>query len=371
MTLSILCTPAYCQRTSRAIKKLPTREELVGELDRLGKDQANLIAKKQARDRDYKNINALRKSIAEAEDNIEPPTVTKYICNAWNVEHDRKSECSNPEQGFREVQRPNPNYDPSAKQRLKDAQDSLVKAQAQYASDKKAYNDEAKKFRAEAKKVQSDIDRAGYGRQPDLLTGDRKAILDYTNRVAEQNWSRKANEAAQKLEADTELNAELEKLATGNKYLKADDLRDVVSIESAADRQTGVNSSGYAGLFQMGPNAAKQVGADYKVIKDPANWKMNADAGVKYLTYSAKGLEDNNISPTAFNVYLAHQQGVPGASTILRAVSDGSAKTKAANVNMLSNLPSSYINTVISRANLVTVQDYYDYWKAAWQAVNE
>jgi hypothetical protein len=178
------------------------------------------------------------------------------------------------------------------------------------------------------------------------------------------------NKAAANLQGDADLSAELGKAAKGSRYLNEGDLQAIASIESTANRQTGVNKFGYAGLFQMGPSAAKDVGYDYDKLKDPSNWKTNVAAGVKYLDLNADRLADKGVPVTALNVYMAHQQGATGAARILQAVGDGSAQTSPANKSMLANLPKSYKNAITGVGKQVTIQNYYDYWNAAYNAVN-
>jgi hypothetical protein len=194
----------------------------------------------------------------------------------------------------------------------------------------------------------------------------------YTSPVtaAEKIWPRNATRAAQNLQNDTQLTTALQQAAAKSKYFSEADLRAIVSIESSANRQTGKNKYGYAGLFQLGPEAAKDVGYDYNKVSQPKNWKDNIAAGVAFLDKNAARLKKAGLEVTPLNAYIAHQQGATGGTTILEAVADGSAKTTAANKNQLANLPPSLVKGIQESGRKVTVQDYYDYWRSAFQTVS-
>jgi hypothetical protein len=189
--------------------------------------------------------------------------------------------------------------------------------------------------------------------------------------AAQRNWAKNAAAAAQNLATDKDLAAALSQAAKGSKYLSEADLRTIVSIESSANRQTGKNKYGYAGLFQMGPAAAKDAGYKFEKLDDPSEWRTNVAAGVRYLELNAQRLSKAGVDVTPLNLYIAHQQGAAGGVKTLREVQDGSASETPANRNQLNNLPSKLKQAITESGRKVTVQDYYDYWSAAFQTVSQ
>jgi len=142
-------------------------------------------------------------------------------------------------------------------------------------------------------------------------------------------------------------------------------LRTIVSIESEADR--GRPTPGrHAGLFQMDRDAARAAGYRWEDLNRPDQWQTNVRAGVAYLNLNARGLQNAGVEPTPLNIYIAHQQGLNGATRILRAVEDGSARREPAGRNQVRNMWG--FQGVAGR---LTLQDYYDYVSAAFRAVNE
>ncbi len=190
-------------------------------------------------------------------------------------------------------------------------------------------------------------------------------------KAAQRTWKKNAQAAADNLARDTDLSTALRQAASNSPYLSEADLRTIVAIESRGDRSTGKNKYGYAGLFQMGRDAAKQAGYDYKNLDEPSEWKTNVAAGVKYLDINARALERAGLDVTPLNVYMAHQQGAKGARRILGAVEDGTAATTPAGRNQLSNLPGSYVKGITDSGRDVTLQDYYDYWSESFRTVRE
>jgi hypothetical protein len=175
----------------------------------------------------------------------------------------------------------------------------------------------------------------------------------------------------QNLEKDQELTERLRQAGKASQLLNEADLRTIVSIESTANRQTGKNKFGYAGLFQLGKGAAKDAGYDFKKLDEPSEWRTNVDAGVRYLEINAQRLRKAGMEVNPLNVYLAHQQGPTGAIGILQAVQDGSASEKPANKNQLNNLPQSLVKAITQSGRKVTVEDYYSYWSEAFRTVSE
>jgi hypothetical protein len=226
--------------------------------------------------------------------------------------------------------------------------------------------------------VKVEIDKMGSGGKENRDVAAEKSASGKTNNasisgaaIAERNWTKTATKAAQNLANDKELSAELSRSAKGSKLFSVDDLRTIVSIESTANRQTGKNKFGYAGLFQMGPTAAKEAGYDYKKLNEPKDWRTNIAAGVRFLEINAARLKKAGVEITPLNLYLAHQQGASGAIKTLREVQDGSASKTPANRNQLANLPSSLLKGIVQSGRKVTVQDYYDYWSSAFRTVSE
>jgi hypothetical protein len=210
--------------------------------------------------------------------------------------------------------------------------------------------------------------------QAPTATGSDKSSKSGSGKAAPPSpkaiWSKKADAAADNLAKDKELTTELANAAKGIKYLSEADLRTIVAIESSADKQTGKNKYGYAGLFQLGKTAAEDAGYDYKDVVNPKDWKTNVAAGADYLDLNAKRLKKAGYDITPLNVYMAHQQGATGAIKILKAVGDGSAKTTDANDNLLNNLPDSFVKGITDGGKKVTVQNFYDYWTEAFQTVD-
>jgi hypothetical protein len=78
-----------------------------------------------------------------------------------------------------------------------------------------------------------------------------------------------------------------------------------------------------AGGFQFIPSTAKQYG-----LKDPYDLAQSADAAARLAADNRAALQKAGIeSPTAAQLYLAHQQGASGANKLL-----GGADTKATDI---------------------------------------
>jgi hypothetical protein len=343
----------------------------------LVQDKAAIAGEKASLQADRRRIASLRKALrgAQAVSDRTSSVIRKWICNAYKVEHDNPSQCSNPEQGGRWITQPNPNYD-DAQRDLRNIQQSLADAERQYAADKKALDSKTAQLTADTAKLKDATSKAGLAKRPTLQSGDPAAVRDYTQKVVDRTWSPNAAKAADNLKSDADLSAALTQAAQGKKYVKDSDLKAIVTIESTANRNTGINKFGYAGLFQMGKTAAKDVGYNYDDIKDPKDWKTNVAAGAKYLEKNAERLAQRGLPVNAINIYLSHQQGpgnaagTNGAPAIIKAVQDGTAATIPANNNMLNNLPNSYKAGFAQIGQQVTVQDYYNYWSDAFAKVN-
>ncbi len=75
-----------------------------------------------------------------------------------------------------------------------------------------------------------------------------------------------------------------------------------------------VSPTGATGLFQFTSGTSKRYG-----VKNRFDAAENADAAARYMLDNKKALEAAGITPTAENLYLAHQQGVGGAIQIIKA----------------------------------------------------
>jgi hypothetical protein len=373
--LAVLMTAtAYSQQDTTSAKKKAQAEKrraLEEQRKQLEQRRSDLAGQKASIESERRQIAQLKRDLRAANADVaqEQRNSRVWKCNLSGTEHNDPSECDDPSLGGVWITRPNPNL-AGAQKRVQDLQKSLADAERQYDADLKAYNSENAKLNADGRKLAAEINAAGYSKRPVLLSSDPASVRDYTKLVADRAWSRNGVDAAENLRSDTELSKALTTAAKGSKFLKDSDLKAYVAIESQADRDTGVNADGYAGLFQMGKAAAKDVKYDYTKLSDPANWQMNVEAGVKYLEKNAGRLEKKGVPVTPLNLYIAHNQGASGAANIIRRVQDGSAQTTPANDNMLNNLPDWYINSISRLGRQVTVQNYYDYFSDAYNAVN-
>ena len=112
----------------------------------------------------------------------------------------------------------------------------------------------------------------------------------------------------------------------------------IANIESSR-KYWAVNKSGYKGLFQMGNSEfAKFSPNPTGSPLDPYN---NAMAAANYMMYHAKEMKKREIPVTPENLYLAHQQGLGGITTINKAAKAGQADVMSPDIrrNMLNNPP--------------------------------
>jgi hypothetical protein len=112
----------------------------------------------------------------------------------------------------------------------------------------------------------------------------------------------------------------------------------IADIESS-HKYWAVNKSGYKGLFQMGNDEfAKFSPNPTGSPLDPYN---NAMAAANYMMYHAKEMKNRDIPVTPENLYLAHQQGLGGVTTINKAVQAGQPEVDSPTIrrNMLNNPP--------------------------------
>lgn len=95
-----------------------------------------------------------------------------------------------------------------------------------------------------------------------------------------------------------------------------------IAIESMGDAQAQRSGSQYIGLLQFGDSARKTVGLSRA---DSYNAVKNFEAGKRYVIHNAKQLIKRGIPLTPANLYLAHQQGVGGLSTIYKHAKNGTS----------------------------------------------
>jgi hypothetical protein len=108
----------------------------------------------------------------------------------------------------------------------------------------------------------------------------------------------------------------------------------IAQIESGMDPRAH-NPSGASGLFQFMPSTWKQYGAG----RSPFDAYANADAGMRFTRDNIQGLQKAlGRKPTAGEIYMAHQQGLGGALTLLRNP-DASAAKVLGRKRVLQNLP--------------------------------
>lgn len=95
--------------------------------------------------------------------------------------------------------------------------------------------------------------------------------------------------------------------------LPAGYLARIRSIESADGRNTFNPKSGAAGDFQFIPSTARQYG-----LKNPYDLSESADAAARFTRDNMQYLQNKlGRTPTAGELYLAHQQGAGGAYKLL------------------------------------------------------
>lgn len=106
--------------------------------------------------------------------------------------------------------------------------------------------------------------------------------------------------------------------STAAKYgVPADWMRKSAKIESNFNPNT-VSSTGAKGLFQFTKGTGKTYG-----LADPFDPAQNADAAARLYLDNSNGLKKRlGRDPTGGEVYLAHQQGMAGASALLARPGD-------------------------------------------------
>ncbi len=184
--------------------------------------------------------------------------------------------------------------------------------------------------------------------------------------IGQSDGVQQGNGAANNLADNEALGAAIAKAASAT--VSEATLRTIVSIESTANSNIGLQNPGYAGPFQVSTNAAKQVG--YKLTLAKLNvLKTNVTVAAKYLAWCATQLDNMGFPVTTLNLYLCYQQGPGGVKALLDDVADGSASTTPATSNELNN--SGNLKTYITPNSSITEQDFYNYWAAKVTAEND
>ena len=130
----------------------------------------------------------------------------------------------------------------------------------------------------------------------------------------------------------------------------------------AAFESTGNAAVGgypYTGLYQIGPSAAQQVGMSHASVTGVGNVGNNAMAAAQFAQYNAAQLASAGYSASPLNLYLAHQQGAGGATSLL--------DTLASNPN--APLTPNMANQGYPGVN--NHQEFYDYTKGKLDGASE
>lgn len=207
-------------------------------------------------------------------------------------------------------------------------------------------------------------------------TPDAPLTLGEIVDAAKRRWSPNAQGAARNLANDEELRRALADEAQRHGLAEVF-LRRLVAIESSADKRTGKNRFGYAGLFQLGRAACQDVGADYEDCDEPAEWRKNVEVGARFVALTRDRL-DRELKRrrverrlVAVDLYLAHQQGVGGCAALLEHVVKGTARTTDATPAMLNNIDGALKQRITAGGRVPKVVEFHAYWVGAFTAVEE
>jgi hypothetical protein len=135
--------------------------------------------------------------------------------------------------------------------------------------------------------------------------------------------------------------------------LSEDTLHALAMIESS--KNPLIDSPGehtYKGLYQIGPDVARQYGISGKE-HDPYS---NSMAAVKYMQDNAKILRKNGIPISGTSLYLAHQQGASGFTDIYNSAVKGTPMSDTRIKLMLNNVP--------PNSGITNPVDYIKYYNA-------
>ncbi len=132
-----------------------------------------------------------------------------------------------------------------------------------------------------------------------------------------------------------------------------DEAIQIGQIESGLDPRAH-NASGASGIFQFMPSTWAQYGGG----KSPFDAYANADAGMRFTRDNIQGLTRAlGRKPTVGEIYMAHQQGLGGALTLLKNP-DASAAALLGRKRVLQNLPSD----MQGQTDSITARDFATLW---------
>jgi hypothetical protein len=207
-------------------------------------------------------------------------------------------------------------------------------------------------------------------------TPDAPMTLGEIVDAAKRRWNPNATNAQRNLTTDEELRVALADEA-GRHELAAVFLHRLVAIESSADKRTGKNRFGYAGLFQLGKAACDDIGVRYDEVDEPAEWRKNVEAGAKYVAVTrdrlARELARRKIERrlAAVDLYLAHQQGVTGCANLLEHVVKNTARTTDMTSAQLNNIDGTLKARLTTGGRVPKIVEFHAYWVGAFTAVEE
>ena len=160
-------------------------------------------------------------------------------------------------------------------------------------------------------------------------------------------------------------------------------LKQFVTIESGGDRYAVAPNKLYFGLMQMGADACKDIKKDFTRVKNPDYWVENVEAGRMYADINAHGLRKAGLEINTMHVYMAHNQGLTGATRIIKAAQELDPGKTAANKishglerNMVNNIPRSWLQKILFhkgdiQAKTITPAEFYAYWRGVFDLLDE
>ena len=115
-------------------------------------------------------------------------------------------------------------------------------------------------------------------------------------------------------------------------------MKGIAHIESKGDPNAKSKSGSYLGLYQMGKAefAKHHVAGTPNNIFDPL---ANSMAAASYMSYHSKEMQKRGIPVNATTLYLAHQQGLGGVSSIYKAANGQGTLSAGTMANMKNNPP--------------------------------
>jgi len=160
-------------------------------------------------------------------------------------------------------------------------------------------------------------------------------------------------------------------------------LKKFVTIESGGDRYAIAPNRLYYGLMQMGANACHDIKKDFTRVKNPDYWVENVEAGRLYADINAHGLRKAGLAVNPMHIYMAHNQGLTGASRIIKAAQEldhgqlGTNKiSHGLERNMVHNIPRSWLQKILFHkgdlsAKTITPAEFYAYWRGVFDLLDE